>query len=564
MKPMVRDIDALQEKEYDLVVIGAGIFGVCAAWDAALRGLSVAIVDKGDFSHATSANHFKMVHGGIRYLQHGDVVRIRESSRERSALLRIAPHLVKPLPVVIPTYGHGMKGKAVLGAGMLIYDLLTLDRNRGLQRDRQIPWGKFISVDQVLNLFPGIKREGLTGAAVFCDGQMYNPPRVALSFLRAAVERGANAANYLEAIGFLRNGDRILGIQVKNILENRSFEIRGRCILNAAGPWAHRLLESDLNLRLSHRPTFSRDLAFVVNRSLPHDYAIAFSTASKDSDTLVDRGGRHLFAVPWREYMLIGVWHRVYTSSPEKIVVEPEEIESFINEVNQAYPGIGIRPGEITLINTGLTLFGEEGQQAAKNMSFGKRSMLIDHESVHGLNGLVTLIGVRATTARGLASRAMDLIVRKIGIPDKKSDTENTPIYGGDIESFDQTIQSIMANHVPDISDLQARCLVANYGSQWPAVLKYVGEDPSLLETVGESSTLQAEVLHAAREEMAVHLSDVVFRRTDLGTGRIPAKPELNTCARLMADELGWDQEAIEAEIESVRHSFHIVGSYPN
>ena len=482
---MIRNIEALSKQTYDVVIVGGGIFGVCAAWDAALRGLSVAIVEKGDFANATSANHFKMVHGGIRYLQHGDVVRIRESSRERSALLRIAPHLVKPLPIVIPTYGHGMKGKAVLGAGMLIYDLLTLDRNRGLWRDRQISRGKFISPDQVLNLFPGIKREGLTGGAIFCDGQMYNPPRIALSFLRSAVERGAVAANYVEATGFLRNGGCVLGIQAKDILGNRFFEIRGRCVLNAAGPWAHRLLESGRNLQLPHRPVFSRDLAFVVNRSVPHGYAIAFSTDSRDSDTLVDRGGRHLFAVPWRDYMLIGVWHKVYTDRPDKIVVETKEIESFVKEVNQAYPGIGIRMDEINIVNTGLTLFGEEGRQSTESMSFGKRTMLIDHKSTDGVNGLITLIGVRATTARGMASKAVDLITRKIGLVKKSPDTVNIPIFGGDIESFDKEINIIMDRHRADINDLQARCLVANYGSQWRAVLKHASGDRSLLKVLG-------------------------------------------------------------------------------
>jgi glycerol-3-phosphate dehydrogenase len=561
MQPMTRDIHLLQNNKYDVVIIGAGIFGVCAAWDAALRGLSVAIVDKGDFSHATSANHFKMVHGGIRYLQHADVVRIRESSRERSALLRIAPHLVKPLPIVIPTYGHGMKGKAVLGCGMLIYDLLTLDRNSGLQRDRQIPWGKFISPDQVLNLFPGIRREGLTGAAVFCDGQMYNPPRIALSFMRSATERKVDAANYVSATGFLRDGDRVLGIKAKDMLENRSFEIHGRCVLNAAGPWAHRLLASELDLRLSRQPTFSRDLAFVINRSPSNDYALAFSTGTGDSDTLVDRGGRHLFAVPWRDYTLIGVWHKVYEAPPDDIVVEPEEIESFVNEVNQAYPGIGIRLDEVTLINTGLTLFGEEEHQSTATMSFGKRSMLIDHESTHGLKDLVTLIGVRATTARGMASKAVDLIMRKTGLPGKKADTAGTTIYGGDIDSFDRAVESIVLKHRADINDRRARCLVANYGSQWPAVLKYANEDSLLFEPLGESSTLAAEVIHAVREEMAVHLSDVVFRRTDFGTGRIPTKPELETCARLMADELGWDRQAIENEIDAVEKAFHTIGA---
>jgi glycerol-3-phosphate dehydrogenase len=385
---------------------------------------------------------------------------------------------------------------------------------------------------------------------------MYNPPRIALSFLRAAVQRGTDAANYVETVGFLRSSGRVLGIQAKDILENHSFEIRGRCVLNAAGPWAHRLLESGLNLRLPNRPTFSRDLALVVNRSLSHDCAIAFSTGSKDSDSLVDRGGRHLFAVPWRDYMLIGVWHKVYTAPPEDIIV--------VKEVNRAYPGIGVRPDEISLINTGLTLFGEEGQQSSESMSFGKRSMLIDHESTHGLKDLVTLIGVRATTARGMASRAMDLIMSKMGVPNKKSDTENTPIYGGEIESFDQAVKSIIANHSSDITDLQARCLVSNYGSQWPAVLKYANEDPSLFKTVGKSSTLKTEVIHAVRDEMAVHLSDVLFRRTDLGTGRMPTKPELETCARLMANELGWDQEEAETEIESVGKTFHTVTSCPN
>ena len=153
---MIRKISALVEKEYDLVIVGGGIFGVCAAWDAVLRGLSVAIVEKRDFSHATSANHFKMVHGGIRYLQHGDIKRIRESSRERSAFLRIAPHLTRPLPIVIPTYGHGIKGKELLALGMMLYDLVTYDRNRGILEERKIPKGKLLSRQEVLKRFPGI------------------------------------------------------------------------------------------------------------------------------------------------------------------------------------------------------------------------------------------------------------------------------------------------------------------------------------------------------------------------------------------------------------------------
>lgn len=563
---MKRDIEKLADHEYDLVIVGGGIFGACAAWDAALRGLSVALVEKGDFSGATSANHFKMVHGGIRYLQHGDAVRVRESSRERSALLRIAPHLVKPLPIVMPTYGRGMKGKAILGTGMLVYDLLTMDRNRGLHEDRRIPRGGFMSREQVLELFPGIKRNKLTGAAVFCDGQMYNPPRIVLSFIRSAVERGAVAANYVQATGFLKAGNQIFGIKAKDLTANREFDIRGRCVLNAPGPWAHRLLENTINLRMSPRPTFSRDLAMVVNRSNAHGYALAFSTPSKDSDTIVDRGGRHLFAVPWRNYTLIGVWHKLYTEDPDHIAVESQEIQSFVNEVNQAYPGLKIDPEEINLINAGLTLFGDEARQGAQSMSFGKRSILHDHEASDGIRQLITLIGVRATTARGMAAQAVDLVLRKLGKPPAKAATQNIPIYGGGIVSFDQEVRAAVDQYGARLTTDQARHLVANYGSRWADVMQYAGSAKvgGNLGLPGSSEILIAEIRHAVKEEMAVYLSDAVLRRTDLGSGRMPANPALKACAELMAQEMGWDQEKMENEMESIGNDLFPAAFFSN
>ena len=148
---MQRNINELSQQHYDLLVVGGGIFAACAAWDASLRGLKVALIEQTDFCAGTSANSFKMVHGGIRYLQHADIVRLRSSCHERSAMLRIAPHLVQPLPIMIPTYGFGKSGKFFLGTGMLIYDLLTLGRNRGIRdRKRRIPWTQFFNKEQEL------------------------------------------------------------------------------------------------------------------------------------------------------------------------------------------------------------------------------------------------------------------------------------------------------------------------------------------------------------------------------------------------------------------------------
>lgn len=168
---MRRSVPTLADRKYDLVVIGGGILGACAAWDAVLRGLSVVLVEAHDFCSGTSANSYKIVHGGIRYLQHGDIARLRASCRERSALLRIAPHLVQPLPIVVPTYGYGKRGKSFLGAGMFLYDALTLDRNHGIaDRAGRIPRTRLLSRMDVMEQFPGLPKKGLTGGTLFWDG----------------------------------------------------------------------------------------------------------------------------------------------------------------------------------------------------------------------------------------------------------------------------------------------------------------------------------------------------------------------------------------------------------
>jgi glycerol-3-phosphate dehydrogenase len=202
---MKKNLRKLRREEYDLVVVGGGIFGACAAWDAASRGLKVALLEKKDFSHATSANHLKMVHGGIRYLQHGDLVRVWESCRERTALLKIAPHLVRPLPIVMPTYGHGKRGKAVLGVGVSLYDLLTLDRNRGIADEgRRIPGGRLITRQEVLKYVPRHRTTGPHGRRGLYRRADVQPARIALSFLRSAASEGADIANYLEVTVFSR------------------------------------------------------------------------------------------------------------------------------------------------------------------------------------------------------------------------------------------------------------------------------------------------------------------------------------------------------------------------
>ena len=548
---MRRDLTALTARTFDVVVIGGGIFGACAAWDAVLRGLSVALVERGDFGGATSANSLKMVHGGIRYLQHGDLARVRESCAERSALLRIAPHLVQPLPIAIPTYGHGKHGKALLAAGAWTYDLLTGDRNRGIgDRRRRIPWTRLLGREEVLSAFPGLQRTGLTGAVLFSDAQMYNPPRLVLAFVRSAVEAGAIAANYVEAAGLLQDGSRIVGIEARE-REGEPFPIRARAVLNATGPWAEHCLLDWLGRPLQRPSAYSRDVCFVIRRQSDSPCALAVLGQTRDPDAVLARGTRHLFIAPWRDYSLIGVWHKVATGRPDDVGLSEAERRAYLAEINQAYAGLEIGAGDVLRWQAGLLPFGDNAP-GATHLSYGKRSLLIDHASEHGLEGLVTLIGIRYTMGRGDAAKAIDAIAGKLGHRGPRPRTERIPVFGGATQDFDAVVEDAVRADRFGLSETILRAALHNYGSEFGRVRAYAEADPRLARPLPGSHVLAAEVRHAVREEMAATLADVVFRRTDLATGEMPASATLAAVAELMADELGWGRERTRQEVAAV------------
>lgn len=553
---MERNFAELEERVFDVLVIGGGIFGVCAAWDAALRGLSVAIVERADFAAGASANSYKFVHGGIRYLQHADIPRLRQSCKERTAFLTVAPHLVSPIPVVVPTYDGHRQGKAFLGAGMLVYDALTLDRNFGIRdRARRIPLTRFLGKHDVESLFPGLRADGLNGAAVFADGQMYNPTRLVLAFVRSAVDLGAVAVNYAEAeeLVLSDSATSVDAVRVRDRVTGDSVEVRARTVLNATGAWTSWLLQDiDDDHKLRTIP-YSRDACFVVKRRFEHDYAVALQGRTRDPDALLARGARHVFLTPWRQYTLCGVWHRVWPGHPDTVKVQDMEIDSFVREVNEAMPGLDIAPSELTMWNAGLVPFGENTAQA-EHLRYGKRSHLLDHGDLHGIGNLVSLIGVRYTMARGDAARAIDLVDRKLGGRRRRSPTDRTPVYGGAFENFDSLVRAVSRATAGALARPAAEALAHNYGTEYREVLRLradAGEG-----CIATSTTLRAEVLHAIRHEMALTLSDVVFRRTDLATGGHPGPAALQEAATLVAREFGWTDARRREEIATVEKRF--------
>jgi glycerol-3-phosphate dehydrogenase len=542
----------LGRETFDLVIIGGGIAGACAAWDASLRGLTVALIERADFGSGASAHSLKVLHGGIRYLQHLDIPRLRESCAERSAFLRIAPHLTRPLPFALPTFGHGMRGKIPLLAAFQLLKVFTRGRNDGIEnRAQHIPAPFVMSRQEFVRRFPAFDEVGLTGAGVFYDGQMLNPARIVYSIVRSAQDAGAIVLNYCAAERLLIRNDRVEGVAARDELSGAALDIRARMVLNLTGPFAPTLHQRAQGGNPIHVP-LSRDMAVVIKRRLLPDMGLGIQTRYKDPDAWLSRGNRHLFMAPWRGHTLIGVNSKVYDGDPYKLAVSETEIQGFVDEIREAAPGLGVTRDDVAVVNAGLLPFGENlpGQ---KDLSFGKRSVLIDHAAREGLSGLITGMTVRWTMGRLLGEKAVDLACEKLQVAARPSQTATTAVHGGDISDRDQLLRSIRAHAGPRLSEESILHLADSFGTLTSEVLK----QPDGVATLCDGKTLIAEVRYTARNELSVTLADIVLRRLDLGTGCEMGDKLLNECASIAGEELGWDDERRRMEIKRVK------GSYP-
>jgi glycerol-3-phosphate dehydrogenase len=549
---MARALAALTGREFDLLVVGGGITGAVAAWDAAQRGLSVALLERGDFGGATSAESLKVVHGGVRYLQHLDIVRVRESSRERRALLRMAPHLVHPMPFVVPTYGHGMRGPEILGAAFTLLNLLTADRNRGLtDPSRRVPAAGIVSRARVLEWFPEINQEGLTGAGVFYDGQMFNPSRLVWAMIRTAARAGAAVANYCDVTALVLQGGRVAGVRVEDRLGGEKFEVRGRTVINAAGPYAEALLVRS-GVRAARSVPFSRDMALVLKRRFVDGRALALQTRYRDPSAVLTRGARHLFLVPWRGKTLVGVNSLIWRDEPDNLRVTEAEVADFVAEIAEADPKLGLTMDDVGLVMAGL-LPVEKGDEKTGDVSFGKRPLVVDNARTDGVQGLVSAISNRYTVARGVAERAVDLVYQKLGREVRRCRTEITRIHGADFFRFADLVREVTEALPEGVDRSIADRLARDHGSAFGEVLRLARERPELGVTVGGTDILRAEVVHAAKSEMVCKLSDAVFGRTGIATAGDPGRAALEECADLVAAQLGWDAARREAELREVR-----------
>jgi glycerol-3-phosphate dehydrogenase len=545
-----RDVAQLANKEYDLLIVGGGIQGACVAWDATLRGLSVALVDKGDFGHATSANSLKTIHGGLRYLQDADLKLVRMMIHERMSLMKIVPHLVHPLPCLMPTYSKLMKSKPVMAIGLAMNDLLCLDRNRLSDPQKRLPRGRVISRQECLQILPGVASQKVTGGAIWHDAQMYSSERVTLSFILSAAQAGADVANYVEAIQFVTDGEQVSGIRAKDVLTGNEMDIRAKIVVNTAGPWVNQV-SGFLN---GHSGSQKVNLSIAMNL-VTHQF-ISDYAAGVPSWPDAENGAKKshmLFIAPWRNYSVVGTKHIPYEGHPEDYQPSEEEIQDFIDEVNSAYPGAELKREDVLFVHWGFLPAEDNHLDTVKLV---RQSQVYDHQKEGGVDGLISIVSVKYTSAREVACRAVDLAFNKLGQKSPKCMTHRTPLYGGEIERFDDFLKKETAKQPAGLDAEVVQQLIYNYGSEYSQLLGYLDEDAKWGQTIPDSNVIKAQVLHAIREEMAQKLSDVVFRRTELGSAGHSGEAGLKVCVETMGAELGWSQVRAQQESDEVKAVF--------
>jgi glycerol-3-phosphate dehydrogenase len=471
---MHRDVAALEPRAFDVLIIGAGIVGAATAWDAAQRGLGVALVEAGDFGGGTSWNSLKTIHGGLRHLQHLDVAGVRESVRERRALLTIAPAIVEPLSFVVPAQGAGSRGPLALAAALRLYDLLSRDRNRGVPESRRLRASRLLSAQALRALLPGI--DAPKGGILWQDAQIVRPEALLLSFVRAAAAAGACVANYVEALAITSEAGRVTGARVRDAVSGREMTIRASVVVTAVGHALDPLLERS-SLAATRVPWLSA--INLVMRRQPPPVAIGGSV-----------GRRHLFAVPWRGVTMIGTDYTRETS------VAPERVAAFARDAAAAFPWMALHPDDVVLVHRGFVP-GEDGTSLrSRDVVLGPRAL--------GVQGLLAAVASKYTTARALAEKTVDQAFVLLGRP-------------------------------------RAACQTAT---------------TTLPLDAAPAATLEAQVRRAVQEEMAFHLTDVVLRRTDVGTAGAPSADVLDRVVAVMAKELGWDMPRVAAERQALADTF--------
>lgn len=534
---MKRDIECLGNTPFDVLVVGGGIHGAILAWESARAGLRTALLEKGDFAGATSANSLKILHGGLRYLQHLDFPRMRQSIRSRRAIAGFAPHLVRPLPCMIATHGIGIKSRLAMGVALWMNDGVSADRNKGLPPAVHLPRGRLVRKKDYLERLKGAADPNSTGAALWYDYLCLDTERLVLTYLSEAAAAGACICNYAE-VASIDSGDAPgeRRVTVRDALSGASFEARAKVVVLAMGPWpAKRLLGETV---LPDDVPLAKGVNLVADRPW-----IGVEAAGVEG--VIDSGNgqpakRFFFLVPWKGRTMIGTTYTVSSIEAHPPVVSPSELASIVDGVNKLVPGFELNMAEIRHVHAGLLpITTTQGDPSKKLQRHSHVAM--------PRPGVLRIDSVKYTTAPEIARSVILDIGRILGRKIRTMPLAEVPA----------SAQAI-PNAVPEAVWLR---LKDRYGYHAATVLKWASSHPQWLQPVSlEEPVLRVEVMYALREEMAVSLCDLLFRRIDVGSTHAPSEAWLTALGELLTAEAGWDAEHWASEIASVKACFARMG----
>ncbi|MBI2059125.1 MAG: glycerol-3-phosphate dehydrogenase/oxidase [Nitrospirae bacterium] len=514
------NVERLRRQHFDLIVVGGGINGCAIARDAVLRGLKTALVEKGDFASGTSSRTSKMIHGGFRYMEQGHFGLVHEAVSERDRLRRrLAPGLVRPLPFLFPMYRDSRAKPWMMRMGMAIYDALAAFRN--VDRHKMLPTG------EALEWAPGLRTEGLLASGLFYDCSM-DDARLTLTVLRSASEFGLVAANYLRVVRFTEDRSRVTGVVVQDGPEGQEFSVRGRMVVNAAGPWV------DDVQRLVHEPEHllrkTKGIHLIVPKeTFPLRCAVGMAHPG-------DR--RLMFAVPWESAILVGTTDTDYQAAAEDAYATPKEVDYLLEAIHHYFPGV---------------LFGKDGVMttysgvrplAASEDPRLKPSQVSREEVIRvGSNGVLSVAGGKFTTHRRISEKVLDMICRRTDLMPpvwarKRSRTTDVPLFPPD--------ELLRASTTERLDHLLHR-----YGTRAGTIIRTILENPdSGRPLVSGLPYTWAEIDHAIREEMAETLIDVLYRRLPLALVNPAASGALAPAvAARMAELKGWTKGEIQKQV---------------
>lgn len=520
-----------------LVVIGGGINGAGIARDAAMRGWDVTLLEKNDFCSGTSWASSKLIHGGLRYLEHGELGLVRESLREREILLRIHPYNIHSLHILLAVYRHSPHWLTTLKLGMTCYELLSVNRS--------LPVHEVFTVDQLNSIEPGLDKRKLQGAIAYWDAQCPYPERLVLANLHSAEENGAKLHNYHDVIHLSKKGNRIQSVIAKDMKSCQEKEFQCDFVVNAAGPWIDEILNPH---RISYRPLIggTRGSHIVVHRFPDGPSHAIYVNARLD--------GRPFFILPWLNYYLVGTTDLRHAGSLDALSPTYSEVDYLITETKHCFPSADIHRNNILCSFSGVRPLPYSKKKNPGAIT--RRHIIIDHARKDGTTNLISLVGGKLTTFRHAAQEVVDAANRRTSVISPACTTGTIPLWGGAMENAESLVARTFTNAHRrwNIDEATFRHLVTLYGTHYQEVLESAGLHPGVFEKVCPHGVdIKAQIIYAVRHEWAKTLTDVLLRRTPIGMNTCLGMDACEITADTMASELGWNEETKCKEIAEYR-----------